>query len=228
MMRISSRLFPALALVGIASLAPTWADWTASGTFRYVDREFDQNGFTGVEPSLPIRFATVEVRDASASGPKALATGATDAVGNFSISVSDNKTRTVYVRALTTSSAVSGLFLVVQNAFAPQNPYAVASSNVPNHSPSTNVNFGTITAAIGSGGEPFNVYDVGLGAVDYIAALNGSRPVSGDSLTLEWDPISGNNVSSYNPSDKTITVGVISAYNDTVIAHEAGHYAFHL
>ncbi|HET8946731.1 MAG TPA: hypothetical protein VFQ07_07090 [Candidatus Polarisedimenticolia bacterium] len=114
-----------LASAGLAS-----ANWTATGTFRYVDREFDQNGFTGVEPSLPIRFATVEVRDPNAPAKKAvLATGATDASGNFSIPVTDSSTRTVYVRVLTTSTG--NTYMKVQNRLIPKNPYAVASANAP-------------------------------------------------------------------------------------------------
>src|SRR4029077_20765214 len=140
--------FVAVALLGwIGSLGLAYGNWTASGTFRYIDREFDQTGFTGAEPPLPIRYANVEVRDANASGGAALlATGATDANGNFSVFVSDKKTRTIYIRALTTSTATSGLYIKVQNSIFPKNPYAVASANVPNHSSSTNVNFGTLTA----------------------------------------------------------------------------------
>jgi len=37
------------------------ANWTASGTFSYRDREFDQTGFTGATPTRPIRLADVEV-----------------------------------------------------------------------------------------------------------------------------------------------------------------------
>ncbi|HKQ96613.1 MAG TPA: pre-peptidase C-terminal domain-containing protein [Candidatus Polarisedimenticolia bacterium] len=221
-----------VAVVAAALLAATGlaeANWTATGTFRYIDREFDQTGFTGVEPPTAIRSATVEIRDANANGAKALlATGSTDANGNFSIVVSDSKTRTVYVRALTTSTAVSGLFFKVQNRVTPKNPYAVASANVANHNPNTSVNFGTLTAAIGSGGEGFNLYDVGLRAIDFIAALNGSRPTSGNSLTIEWQAFAGGPTSAYDPSNRTIAVGDISAYNDTVVSHESGHYAFHV
>ena len=171
----------------------------------------------------------MEVRDAKAKGGSALlATTATDANGNFSIVVSDNKTRTVYVRALTTSTATPGLYLKVQNIFAPKNPYAVASAYVPNHSPSTNVNFGNLTGAIGAGGEGFNIFDTGIRSIDYIAALNGSRPGSANLLTLEWQSGQGGSGSSYNPSNKTISIGDPSAYNDTVIAHESGHHAYHL
>jgi len=213
----------------LASLGLAYGNWTASGTFRYTHREFDQTGFTGAEPPLPIRYANVEVRDAKAKGGSALlATTATDANGNFSIVVSDNKTRTVYVRALTTSTATPGLYLKVQNIFAPKNPYAVASAYVPNHSPSTNVNFGNLTGAIGAGGEGFNIFDTGIRSIDYIAALNGSRPGSANLLTLEWQSGQGGSGSSYNPSNKTISIGDPSAYNDTVIAHESGHHAYHL
>ena len=213
----------------LGSLGLVYGNWTASGAFRYVDREFDQNGFTGAEPALPVRYANVEVRDAKAKGGAALlATGATDASGNFSILVTDNKTRTVYVRAVTTSTATPGLYLKVQNINGPKNPYAVASANVSNHAPSTNVNFGTLTAAIGAGGEGFNLFDAGVRSIDYIAALNGSRPGSSNLLTLEWQAGVGGAPSSYNPSNKTISVGEISGYNDTVIAHETGHYAYHL
>ena len=223
------RVATLIALSWLGSLGLAYGNWTASGTFRYVDREFDQTGFTGAEPPLPIRYANVEVRDANASGGSAvLATGATDANGNFSIFVSDKKTRTIYVRALTTSTATSGLYLKVQNRITPKNPYAVASANIPNHSSSTNVNFGTLTAAIGAGGEGFNIYDNAIRSIDYFAALNGARPGSANLLTLEWQAGQGGTGSSYNPANKTISVGDPSAYNDTVIAHESGHYAYHL
>ena len=216
-------------LTWLGSLGLTYGNWTASGTFRYIDREFNQTGFTGVEPALPVRFANVEVRDANARGGGALLkTGATDANGNFSIVVSDNKTRTVYVRALTNSTAVAGLYLKVQSRITPKSPYAVTSANVPNHPPSANVNFGTLTAAIGAGGEGFNLYDTGLRAIDFFASMNGARPGSGTPLTLEWQAAVGGPTSSYNPSNRTIGVGDVSGYNDTVVSHESGHYAYHI
>src|SRR5215471_11669601 len=110
-----------------AASGMAYANWTATGTFSYVDREFDQNGFTGVEPSLPIRLANVEVRDFNANGAKALlATGSTDANGNFSIVVTDTKTRTVYVRVVSASTSVSTLFLRVETVLTPKSTYAVS------------------------------------------------------------------------------------------------------
>lgn len=223
------RVLSVLLLIWVASLGLVYGNWTASGTFRYIDREFDQNGFTGLELPLAIRSATVEVRDANQTGNKGLlATGATDSNGSFSIAVTDSKTRTVYIRVLTTSTAVSGLYLRVENILTPKTPYAVSSPNFPNHSPTANLNIGTVTAPIGSGGDPFNIYDTGLRSIDFIAALNGSRPGSSNLLTLEWQLGTGFTVSSYDPANKRVRVGEPSSYNDTVIAHETGHYAYHL
>jgi hypothetical protein len=230
---VSRRTVSRRAMAGFAAIfawglisVPAYANWTASGTFQYTDREFDQTGFTGNQPPLPVRFATVEVRDANAMPNKAvIATGATDANGNYSIVVTDRSTRTVYVRVVSISTGVSGLFLKVQNRLTPKTPYAVASSNIANHNPNTNVNFGLLTAAIGAGGEPFNIYDAGLRALDYFAALNGGRPSSSNWLTLEYEVGQGAS-SFYTSSSKTVTVGDISGYNDTVIAHECGHFAY--
>src|SRR5438093_999174 len=56
------------------------ADYNVSGTCAYVDREFDENGFTGSEPVRPVRLADVQVID----GSKIVGTGVTDNLGNFS------------------------------------------------------------------------------------------------------------------------------------------------
>ena len=55
------------------------ADWTASGTVNYRDREFDQTGFTGLEPLLPARFVDIEVVDAGHGS--VIGSGATVSVG---------------------------------------------------------------------------------------------------------------------------------------------------
>ena len=94
---------------------------------------------------MPIRYATIEVRIPNQNGRKALlATGATDANGNFSIFVRDSKVRTVMVRALTSSDEIAGMFVQVQSWFTPQPIYAVASPDVPNHNPDQDLDFGNI------------------------------------------------------------------------------------
>lgn len=99
---LAAALFPGAAL----------ADWRASGIFKYQEREFDETGFTGNQPSQPIRLARVEVRDPNKNGGQALlATTHTDQSGTFSVLVTDSSTRTIAFRVLTTSAPVPGLFL---------------------------------------------------------------------------------------------------------------------
>ena len=98
-----SRAGRVLLSLWLAVLAATaaHANWTASGTVNYRDREFDQTGFTGVEPLLPARFVDVEVVDAS--NGSVLGSGATGALGAFTFTVTDNSTRNIYLRAKTSS-----------------------------------------------------------------------------------------------------------------------------
>src|SRR5262245_40342666 len=68
-----------LCAIGVVWPGQARANWVASGTFRYQDREFDQSGYTGDLPQLPVRFASVEIRDLNVNGgQQLLATGATD------------------------------------------------------------------------------------------------------------------------------------------------------
>ncbi|HVQ34847.1 MAG TPA: hypothetical protein VMT33_02465, partial [Candidatus Bathyarchaeia archaeon] len=106
-------------LLGFAQAAR--ANWTASGTFSYRDREFDQTGFTGATPTRPIRLGDIEIVDASSGA--VLASTATSQTGTFSVNVVDSQTRNVYVRVLTRSNATPTLFLKVTNAS--NNVYAV-------------------------------------------------------------------------------------------------------
>ena len=60
-----------LAAIGL-TLSPALADWTASGRFEYRDRVFGRTGFTGEEPTLPVRWADVEVLDYPELGMEAV------------------------------------------------------------------------------------------------------------------------------------------------------------
>jgi hypothetical protein len=199
----------------------TLADWNASGTALYRDREFDQNGFTGVEPLLPIRFADVEVR-AEPSG-SLLASGATDGNGSFSLSVTDSEVRDVYVRILTRSDYTSDLLLKVETGSG-GDIYAIASATVFGHDPATNIDFGVLTAEPGQGGEAFNLYDNGVNGADYIAFLEGARPSS--SMYVWWASDWGRTGSS--ASSGGIGMRDTSGWDDTVFLHEYGHWAVFL
>ncbi|HZE88334.1 MAG TPA: PPC domain-containing protein, partial [Verrucomicrobiae bacterium] len=212
---------PILLALAAALLAapPALANWTATGTASYRDREFGTTGFTGVEPLLPVRFADVEIVDASTSS--VLASGSTNAAGAFSLTVVDNSNRNVYARFLTRSNQTPDLFVKVTTAGI--TPYAVVSTTVVGHAPGIALNFGSLTAEIGSGGEPFNLYDNAVLASDYMAFLRGSRPTASHSLTVVWEASRGQTVSTTGPT--RIDMRDTGAYDDTVLLHEYGHFA---
>jgi hypothetical protein len=202
--------------------ATAFANWTATGRFLYVDRAYDQTGFTGAEPQLAVRSADVHILD---SKNKILASTVTDANGNFSVLVVDTSTRTVYARVTSKSANTPGLFIEVRNTTGNNwNNYAVKSANVSNHGPNTNYNFGTIVALKGQGGEAFNIYDQMLRGVDYIAFLRGSRPGSADNLIAAWAINRGVTDSVYNRFTRTLNYRDTAGYDDTPILHEMGHY----
>src|SRR5262245_4783440 len=212
----------AFLLLLIVSIAPAGANWVASGTFVYQDREWDKDGFTGVVSQLPIRFADIEVVDPNKSGAKAiLAKGKTSATGTYSISVTDSATRTVFVRVLTQTTQAADLFVKVINKVT-GSVFAVASANIPNHNPNTNVNFGTLVAAVGSGGEPFNMFDLGVYGADYIKFLTGSRPNSQKLVTFKWASNGGVGVS-FTPGN-TVNMRDSAGYGDMPTLHEWSHY----
>jgi hypothetical protein len=225
--RSLSRLVWTAAALLAATADPARADWVASGVFTYMDREFDGTGFTGVQQPMPIREADVEVVDAGLSGNRAiLATGVTGQNGSFSILVPDTKPRNIYVRVITDSLYTESLNIDVRNSTSSQaQKYALATATVPNHAPTSNVNFGTLVAGIGQGGEAFNLYDQLVRGVDYLAFLTGSRPGSASHLVVVWDLNNGVPDSTYNIGSRMILMRSTGGYDDTVVLHEMGHYA---
>jgi hypothetical protein len=205
-------------LLSLASL-PIMADWTATGAVYYRDREFDASGFTGVEPLLPVRFADVEVLDANTL--EVLALGAMDETGAFSLLVPDNEVRDVYVRVLTRTDATGDLFVRVGATASVV--YAISSPTAPNHLPSVNLDVGQLAAEQGLGGASFNLFDLAVLGVDYLAFLQGSRPDESHPLTVLWAADGGR--SSSSSSLTTLSMRDTGGYDDTVLLHEFGHWA---
>ena len=212
------------ALVGtgvlLAACSGALANWTASGTIQYRDRLYDQTGFTGVEPAVAARFVDVEVVDATSSS--VIGSGATTATGTFSFTVTDSSTRNIFLRAKTSSTKTSDLFLKVTMSNQ-STVYSIVSSTINGHTSTTNVNFGTLVAGIGAGGEAFNLYDMGVYGADFLAFLNGARPSSSHPLNIVWQIDGGNGGSSTTAT--TILMRDSGGYDDSVLLHEYGHYA---
>ncbi len=208
---------------------PAMAAWTATGQFLYADRIFDETGFTGAEPPLPIRLADVEVVDANLSGKTAiLAKGVTDLQGNYSVFVSDNKNRDVYVRAITRSDETLDLHIDVRTSSSGKAIYyAGATATAQAHVPSIDVQFGPAVVGIGQGGEAFNIYDQMLIGADYLALLEGARPGSTRDLVTVWGATNGVTSAFYDSGSSIIFLRDSAGYDDTVILHEMGHFAIH-
>lgn len=210
----------ALLLLGLLlSSTDLRAAWDATGTVLYRDRSFDGTGFTGEEPLLPIRYADVEVLDDSTGS--VLATGSTATDGGFSIPVIDTQIRNVYVRVLTRSNNTADLYLKVTTGASI--PYAIAGPVIANHLPGEDLDMGTLVAEIQQGGEAFNLYDMGVSGMDYLAHLMGSRPGAGASLTIKWEANRGQ--MSSGASKRVIELRDAAGHDDSVVLHEFGHYA---
>ncbi len=203
----------------VAAGAAAHANWTASGIVNYQDREFDQTGFTGVQPLLAARFVDIEVVDAQ--NGSVIGSGATNGLGAFSFTVNDGRTRNIYLRALTRSTQTSNLFTKVVNVS--NTIYAIATATINGHTATTNVNFGTLVAAVGAGGEAFNLYDQTVYGSDYLAFVQGARPDSSHAITVTWQINGG--IGGSTSSSTAIDMRDTGGYDDTVLLHEYGHFA---
>ena len=212
------RLLAAAAAFLLAGAGPAFANWTASGACAYVDREFDASGFTGVEPLRPLRLAEVQVIEVS--GTKLVATGATDASGNFSFLVNDNQTRDIYLRCLSRHTTSTGIPVEVRSSTSASTVWAIRGPTISNHAPNQNVNSGTLVAIPGTGGEAFNLYDNALGAAQFIHHLRGGTAPA--PLLLVTFSASNPTLSSFNGT--AVVMARNAGYDDTVLLHEIGHY----
>jgi len=219
-MRPRAAAVVAALLLGLAAAPPALADWHANGRFFYRDREQSLAGFTGVEPDRPARRVDVQVLDAATSA--VLATGATGVDGAYDVLVPDAQVRNVRVRFLTSSAASPGLYASVRASVGNPQLYAVTSTTVFGHAPTADQAFGDLTALPGSGGEAFNIYDVVLNGLDFIALFHGSWPAA--AIVVYWNPGSGDGTY-YQATDNSIHLLGGEGYDDTVIAHEQGHFA---
>ncbi len=216
---------PLLALIS-GPMANLKADFTASGTFQYQDRELYRGGFTGDEPYLPIRLADVEVLDSTSS--EILATGYTDSVGYFSISVPDNQTRDIVVRVLTTTDYVpySNRITMEWTGGWNSNPYALESPVYSNHNPNSDLDIGTIGAPYGNQsnapGKPFNIFDAQLNEMTWVKAVEGGNPNDYPIFKARWKDGMAPGQAYYDGAG--ISIGSELAYDDCVILHEGGHF----
>jgi hypothetical protein len=203
---------------------------TVSGKIQYEDREYDRNGFTTVRPPKAVRFALVEVVETSNSLP--VATGATDADGNYSINFSYIGTGSVYARVITSTALhPGGPDIRVYNT-GNLALYSVAGSSFPVQS--NGVHTADITVAYDSmAGGAYNIMDVMTTGSQFINSLAGAYPPA--TLKVYWQksrPIGTRYCTGYDfnlcPRGEGIYVlsGVLDTdeFDDDVLWHEYAHF----
>jgi len=212
--------------VAVGPVSDMRADFTASGTFQYQDREQDASGFTGDEPYRPIRLADVEVLDNTTSA--VLATGYTDTTGHFSIDVTDSQTRDIVVRVLTSTDYCPFSNRITQENRSGWNGpvYALESAVFSNHNPNTNIDIGTVGAPYGNQsnapGKPFNIFDIELDEMMWVMEVHGGNMGSYDLFRARWSDGVAPGQAYFDGTG--MTIGSEIAYDDSDIGHEGGHF----
>ncbi len=208
----------------LAAAAPAFADYTVTGRFQYEDREFNLNGFTGVITARPIRFADVRIL----AGSQILATGATREDGTYSVNVPSSTAQQITVLCVSTSTATPGILLdvrVANNNYTPGDYYSVSTQvNAPG---SGSVDAGTTLASSSIDvGKVFNIWDVLIDAMQFVASPEANRSFPSQRLTGLWRADHPDTGSFFVPSTTSpyLYVGSSGAYDDTVISHEYGHF----
>ncbi|MBI2943720.1 MAG: hypothetical protein HYY25_05930, partial [Candidatus Wallbacteria bacterium] len=190
---------------------------TISGTTRYEDRPVTNSGF-GTSQFLPCRFNQVEIVLSDAT---VLGSGSTDESGNYSVTVPDRGTQTLFLRVY--ASQLTGNFrLVVANNNTAQATHTARSQNQ-----SVNTNLAStidIDIPVASAAGAFNIFDQGVKCQQLIRTLTGQVPPR---LTFFWE-VGSTNGTFFQPSLNAIFLLGASSdtdeYDDDVIIHETGHY----
>ena len=226
-------------LVAVAAQA-----FTVTGRFLYEDRLWNKDGYSGAVQNLPIRNAQVEV--VNLAGGAALAAGATDAAGYYSLSVTGQVLPVSFYVRCTADGTPAGYFVKVLDNFV-RSPtgglvttgsttYAIVTDSTLANPPANNVAKGTylIRDPDGTGvAQAFNILDCGMDMFEWVATpgVNGALPTSAQSLTYAWKSLTGapgNAGGGSNYSQQGIYIGADTSdtdgWSDTVIMHETGHW----
>ena len=199
-----------------------------TGKFEYEDREFDETGFTGVNPYLPIRMADVEVFDNSTG--TVLATTHTNNQGVFNTTISLTTATDIAARVLTSSEGSQRLFnqTVTKVPSTGGTVYSLTSSTYEDNQLGANIDFTSVPVQATSSGVAgaFNIFDMAEYSESYVENL--TSQVAPLDLTLYWTAGEGTTGSKWYDLNGNIYLCGTSddddSYDDVVILHEIGHY----
>ena len=205
---------------------------TVSGVVTYEDKEYDQNGFTGMLMSKPVRYAEVEVVNSLTN--EVLATSSTDASGAYSLNFTSSIAIPLKLRVLASTIPSGSQVAEVRNLQG--QVYAVSAAvmqgqvvalRAPGLSPSLDINIPVASPAGGA----FNVLDVLTNSAEFINSLAAAYPPQ---VVAYWD---ADTSSAYGTAFCTGACtpgtgiyiigdngGDTDGYDDDVIWHEYGHF----
>lgn len=214
------RLAAALLLAAAAAPAQT----LVTGRAVYLDKAWDWDGWTGEQLQRPVRRADVFVLDAQTQS--VLAQGSTQQDGSFALPVPLVAPKDLRVR-VDTDSDLDGSFQRVRVTTPASADYALFGPVLPAVGPVPSVDSGTLVALpVTSGldaGNPFNLFDMGVAAAEYVTGPLVGAPRSPQALRLIW-PVIGGSASSGNQ----VFVSSDDGDDDAVVLHELGHVVHNL
>lgn len=212
-----TRLPTLLALLLLCASAA--ANFTVTGRFEYEDKAWTYNGWSGSDPSRPVRRADVYVLNAA--NDAVLGSGSTDQDGDFSIVCASVGVVDVVVR-LDADTDLDGSFQRIRVTTESNVEYSAFSPVFAAHDTSTDLDAGTTTALkITSGGaeaNAFNLLDMGVSMWEYVTQGDIVESASGQTVRLYW-PGSGGSFA----SGAGAHISSDDGYDDAVILHELGH-----
>ncbi|WP_426196833.1 hypothetical protein [Massilia sp. DWR3-1-1] len=197
--------------------------FSVAGRATYDDYPVALTGPATTATELPIRHATVEVRQLA--GDTLLATTSTDENGDYSARFSMATPAKYYVKVIASQDNASVRQKVVNAAGA---LYAIRSAELDAAVTAQVVQADLRARRDASFAEAFNIFDLGVNAFKESAShVTLSLPV----LTWQWTrggATCGGLASCYRHSEAKIfvlsTVADEDAYDDAVLAHEFGHF----
>ncbi len=202
---------------GTSAVLGTGNSITLSGSIRYEDKAYDNNGFTGATIFKPVRFASVEVVRCSDS--QVLSGASTDSAGGYSLVFTNTGTASVYLRVIAETGNAGIKNNTTDNAI-----YSVKSGTIDDSKGSAFTTNIDITVSSGAGGA-FNILDI---FTDGGLFLQGFGLTAIPKLTAFWEK-NGCDGTYFQDSDSSIHLlggcgGDTDEYDDDIILHEFGHY----
>ncbi len=231
------------ATVGVHSPNSGQSNLTFSGTVSYEDKLYDKDGFTGTTELLPVRGTIINL--VAIDGFTTIATGVTDNDGNFTFPntdfpVIDNSARRagVYIQVVSKTAPNNPAQIEIRNNTTDEALLSLISSGFDDSIETTFTGRQVTATAPSDIGGLFNILDVFSMASELIQQSGGpctpaADPCAPPLLTAYWEPGTAEGTYYDDELDAIFILGGGDSegdhdeYDDSVIAHEYGHFAVH-